>query len=349
MSRIAVVLFNLGGPDGPASVQPFLRNLFADPAIIAAPTPIRLALAEIISRTRARSAKANYSVMGGGSPLLGETEAQAGALTVALARLRPSDEVRCFIAMRYWRPFIRDAARQVEAFAPDEVVLAPLYPQYSSTTSASSLEAWRGAYRGEGREHAICCYFEDEAVVAAQASLIERTWVAAGRPPGLRLLFSAHGLPERIAASGDPYQFQVEATCARVAERLGDRLGGPLDWQVCYQSRVGPLKWIGPYTDAAIRQAGRDGKGVILTPIAFVCEHIETLVELDRDYAKIAANVGAAPYLRVPALGVERLFIEGLSALIDRALVRPGVGPAGRACAAGFAKCGLRTFSETSP
>ena len=338
MSRIAVVLFNLGGPQGPADVQPFLRNLFSDPAIIGAPGPVRLVLAEVISRARRKLAVANYAVMGGGSPLLAETKAQASALSERLSAELPSDEVRCFIAMRYWRPFTEETAQAVAAFEPDEVVLLPLYPQYSTTTTASSLVAWRKAYQGLGVSRTVCCYFEDEAFVAAHAALINRTWEAAGAPKDVRLLFSAHGLPERISAAGDPYRWQVERSCARIAERLGRRW----DWQVCYQSRVGPLKWIGPSTVEAIERAAADGVGVLVDPVAFVSEHVETLVELDRDYAEVAQRVGVEPYLRVPALGCEPMFIEGLAGLVRKALARPpGLGPGGDACPPQLGRCAL--------
>jgi ferrochelatase len=337
MRRIAVVLFNLGGPDDLAAVRPFLRNLFRDPAIIGAPAPVRYALAELISRTRESSAKANYAVMGGASPLLAETEAQARAIEASLGDRLPGDEVRGFIAMRYWRPFAEQTAAAVAEYRPDEVVLLPLYPQYSTTTSASSLAAWRAAYKGSGTSRTLCCYFDDAALTAAHAALIQRTWEAAGRPR-VRLLFSAHGLPERISDSGDPYRWQVEATCAGVAKHLGDGW----DWQVCYQSRVGPMKWIGPSTMEAIEAAGRDGLGVIIDPVAFVSEHVETLVELDRDYYELAERMGVRPYLRVPALGREPLFIEGLANLVVRALGRSGVEPGASACPAQFSRCALR-------
>lgn len=336
--KIAVVLFNLGGPEGPAAVRPFLRNLFADPAIIRSPAPIRLALAELISRVREKSAIANYAVMGGGSPLLAETKAQAAALESRLAALRSGDQIRCFIAMRYWTPFAQETAAEVAAFAPDEVVLLPLYPQFSTTTTDSSLADWRKVYRGGGRQSAVCCYFEDAGLIAAHAALILRTWQAAGSPPGLRLLFSAHGLPESISAAGDPYRWQVEQTCAAVAARLG----GGWDWRVCYQSRVGPMKWIGPSTIEAIEAAGQDGVGVIVDPIAFVSDHVETLVELDRDYAEVAERVGVTPYLRVPALGVEAAFIDGLAGLVGAALAKPGVGSGGRSCPGDYPRCGLK-------
>ena len=306
--RIAVVLFNLGGPDGPASVRPFLFNLFRDPAILGAPAPIRLALAALISTTRAPSARNNYAMMGGGSPLLPETQKQANALGAKL-RLELSDhEVGIFIAMRYWHPLTEKTAKDVAEFAPDDVVLLPLYPQFSSTTTGSSLKAWSRAYRGGGAVHTVCCYPTASAFVTAHGAKIMETWAAAGSPPNVRLLFSAHGLPERVIQQGDPYQFQVEQTAAAVAAKLGP----DWDWNICYQSKVGPLKWIGPSTPDEIRRAADDGKGVLLCPIAFVSEHVETLVELDHEYAELATEIGVAPYLRAPALGVSEAFVETL-------------------------------------
>jgi ferrochelatase len=338
MSRIAVVLFNLGGPDSPRAIRPFLRNLFADPAIIGAPTPVRLPLAEMISRSRLKLAKANYGAIGGASPLGRETEAQAAALSARLARLRPEDETRVFVAMRYWRPFTEETAKAVAAYAPDEVVLTPLYPQFSSTTTQSSLAAWARAYRGPGRQHTVCCYFDDEQFVEAHARRIRHAFAAAGSPAGLRLIFSAHGLPERVSASGDPYRWQIEQTCAKVAARLGPGW----DWRIAYQSRVGPLRWIGPSTTEEIEAAAAEGFGVIIDPIAFVSEHVETLVELDRDYAAFAERVGAAPYIRVQTLRDDPVFIESLARVVMRALGQVGVRPGGSPCAAGLARCALR-------
>lgn len=307
--RIAVVLFNLGGPDGPEAVKPFLFNLFNDPAIIGLPGIVRTPLAKLISARREATAQANYALMGGGSPLLPETQKQAAALEAALAAGRPGDEVRVFIAMRYWRPLTDETAREVAAFGPDDVVLLPLYPQFSTTTTASSLKAWRGAYRGPGRVHTVCCYPEADGLIAAHARLIEATWERAGRPKPVRVLFSAHGLPEKVIKAGDPYQAQVERTAAAVAARLGEGW----DWRVCYQSRVGPLKWIGPSTAEAIEEAARDGVGVLVSPISFVSEHVETLVELDHEYGELAKAAGVDVYLRAPALGVEPEFVTALS------------------------------------
>ena len=339
--KLAVVLFNLGGPDGPDSVQPFLFNLFRDPAIIGLPAPARYLLAALISTTRKKSAQANYAVMGGGSPLLPETQAQADALEQALLTAVPELEARVFIAMRYWHPRARETAEKVAAFAPDEIVLLPLYPQFSTTTSASSLKDWNKVYRGTGVSRAVCCYPTEASLVAAHAGKIAATWEAHGRPPHVRLLFSAHGLPEKVIKDGDPYQAQVEATAAAVAALLPELA----DWQVCYQSKVGPLAWIGPSTEDAIRKAKADGVGVLLTPIAFVSEHVETLVELDHEYAEIAEEIGCAPYLRVPALGIDSGFIGGLKGMVLDALDSgPGVRSAGGwSCPAAYGKCACRT------
>jgi ferrochelatase len=337
MSRLAVVLFNLGGPDGPKSVRPFLRNLFSDPAIIGAPAPVRFVLAETISRLREKMAIENYATMGGASPLGPGTRAQADSLCAILERRRPADETRIFIAMRYWRPFTEETAKEVAAFQPDDVVLLPLYPHYSTTTTCSSLAAWDRAYHGPGRKHVVCCYPDQAALTKAHARLIDEAWTAAGAPKPVRLLFSAHGLPERISAGGDPYRGQVERTCAAVAAELGPEW----DWRVCYQSRVGPLKWIGPSTIEEIDAAARDGVAVVIDPIAFVSEHVETLVELDRDYADHARKVGVETYIRVPALGVSADFIEGLADLVEGALSAQGVRPGAGSCGSNAARCPL--------
>lgn len=328
--RLAVVLFNLGGPDRPSAVRPFLFNLFSDPAIIGVPAPARILLAGLISSLRAKSARANYARMGGASPLKRETEAQAHALAACLDRILPRTQSRVFIAMRYWNPSTKTAAAEVAAFAPDEVVLLPLYPQFSTTTTASSLKAWAQAYKGLGRVHAVCCYPNHDGLVKAHAEQILRVWRGAGEPWPIRLLFSAHGLPETVIGKGDPYQAQVEATSVAVLERLRAETGREWDWRVCYQSRVGPMKWLAPYTIHAIEEAGTEGLGVLISPIAFVSEHIETLCELDHDYALLGEQVGCPVYLRAPALGLAQSFIDGLGQVVQNALSGPcAVLPAG--------------------
>jgi len=344
MSKIAVVLFNLGGPDGPKAVRPFLYNLFKDPAIIGAPAFVRYPLAALISTTREKSAQANYARMGGGSPILPETKAQADALQASLAAQHPGDEVEVFIAMRYWKPFTAETAAAVARFAPDEVVLLPLYPHFSTTTSGSSLKAWMETYKGPGRSRTICCYPVSEGVITAHVNRIRDTWDKAGQPSHIRLLFSAHGLPEKIIEAGDPYQVQIQATAAAIAARIPELS----DWRVSYQSRVGPLKWIGPSTDAEIRLAGDEGIGLLVVPIAFVSEHIETLVELDHEYGELAVEVGCSPYLRAPALGVEPAFIGALAEAANRCLGQdnPVSADGGWVCPAGKSQCAVRCATK---
>jgi ferrochelatase len=330
--RLAVVLFNLGGPDRPEAVRPFLKNLFSDPAIIGVPQPFRALLANAIAGRREREAKAIYARIGGGSPILAETLRQARALETALG-----GETRVVVAMRYWHPMAEDAVAEVKAFRPDRLVLLPLYPQFSTSTTASSLTDWRVHARRAGLDvptGALCCFPRHPAFIEAHANLIRRAREALeGRP--YRLLFSAHGLPEKIIARGDPYQWQVEQTAAAIIAALGD----VHDWSVCYQSRVGPLRWIGPATEAEIGRAGADGRAVLLVPVAFVSEHSETLVELDMTNAERARKAGVPAYVRVPALGSEPAFIAALAELAraSRAGTRPASGA--RLCPARFACC----------
>ncbi|MFQ5958962.1 MAG: ferrochelatase [Alphaproteobacteria bacterium] len=339
--RIAVVLFNLGGPDSLEAVQPFLFNLFNDSAIVRAPQPIRWYLATMISNRRARVARDIYAQIGGASPLLELTREQAAMLEAVLAGL---GEVRVFIAMRYWHPMSEETALEVKAFDADEVVLLPLYPQFSTTTTASSLAAWRRAAEKAAvtaRVRAVCCYPTAEDFVAAHAALIAPALADAGtsRPP--RLLFSAHGLPKHILARGDPYVWQVERTAQAIAAALGSEFAD-LDWRVCYQSRVGPLEWVGPSTKDELARAGADGVPVVVAPIAFVSEHSETLVELDIEYRKLALENGVPAYVRVPALGTQPSFIAALAALVRGALDgAPGLCShvGGRVCPGRYGGC----------
>jgi ferrochelatase len=322
--RVAVVLFNLGGPDNLDAVQPFLFNLFNDKAIIGAPGPIRWAIAKLISKTRAPSAKENYAKMGNKSPLLEETQKQAYALEQSLRDT--GMDARCFIAMRYWKPFTEDTVKEVEAFGADKVILLPLYPQFSTTTTGSSLEIWEKS--GGANAQTVCCYPTEEKFITAHADKIISEWKDKGSPDNLRVLLSAHGLPEKIVKDGDPYQWQVEQTSAAIAAKL------PSDWEVetCYQSRVGPLKWIGPSTDDCIEKAGQDKKALMVSPIAFVSEHIETLVELDEEYKELAEEHGVETYLRAPALGITDDYISSLVDLVrDTAMSDQNI----RSCAGG--------------
>jgi ferrochelatase len=344
--KVAIVLFNLGGPDSPEAVEPFLRNLFSDPAIIALPTIVRLPLARLIARRRAPVARAIYDHIGGRSPIVEETQKQGWALEAALT----ADDIAAmsFIAMRCWHPMSDEAAKAVRDFAPDRIVLLPLYPQFSTTTTASSLKDWARAAKAVGlaaATTAVCCYPLQRGFVRAVAARIRDAMVGARPDLPYRLLLSAHGLPKATIARGDPYQWQVERSAQAIVQELA--LPG-LDWTVCYQSRVGPLEWIGPATDAEIRRAGTDGKGVIVAPIAFVSEHSETLVELDIEYARLAREAGVPDYRRAATVGAHTDFIAGLAGLVRRALANAtGASETtvnaseGRLCPGQFRRCGF--------
>jgi len=318
--RIAIVLFNLGGPDGPDAVQPFLFNLFNDSAILSAPGPIRWLLAQFISRRRAPLARGNYDLLGGGSPLLSNTVRQANALELAVVG---PEVIRCFVAMRYWHPFASEAVRDVVAFAPDTVILLPLYPQYAAATTGSSVADWTTAAAAAGLEtptRTICCYPAEPGFVSAMATLTADAWKKAEIAGNPRILFSAHGLPKREIERGDPYQRQVEQSAAAIASAVADKLGGQQEWLVSYQSRVGPLEWMGPYTDTEIERAGLEGRSLVIVPLAFVSEHVETLVELDVEYRELATRHGVPAFERVQTAGEDPVFINGLATMVRRAI-----------------------------
>ena len=337
MSKIAVLLMNLGGPATQADVKGFLYNLFADRRIITLPFGVRHGLAAFIAQTRTPMAQANYRHMGGGSPILQETRAQADALQAVLDA-QPGMEARVFVGMRYWHPFIGAVAAEIAAFAPDEIVLLPLYPQFSSTTTLTAFEAFEKAYRGPGKVTRVCCYANNDHFIAAHVGLIREQLTDLANPQSYRLLFSAHGLPQKIVDAGDPYQSQIEATVARVMAVLGDH-----DHVICYQSRVGRLKWLGPSTDDEIRRAGAEHKPVVVIPVAFVSEHVETLVELDIEYGHLAREAGVPDYVRVPALGVAPDYIQALADEVSQALASPSDIIGDGACAACHALCPKRS------
>ncbi|HEX5281473.1 MAG TPA: ferrochelatase [Micropepsaceae bacterium] len=336
--KLAVVLFNLGGPDSLEAVEPFLENLFNDPAVISLPGLVRRPLARLIARRRGPVARKIYEELGGRSPIVPETAAQRDALRAELASRGLTAE--CFIAMRCWSPLTQQAVHDVKASGADRVVLLPLYPQYSTTTSRSSLAEWRRETARQGLTipvQEVCCYPFEEGLVAALAALLEAGFEQA--KPGIeyRVLFSAHGLPKRTVTRGDPYQWQVEQTVGAVVNRLKPK---QFDWQICYQSRVGPLQWIGPATDSEVRRAGSEGKGLIILPVAFVSEHSETLVELDIEYLKLAKASGARDYIRLPTVRTHPAFIRGLADLVQAAVNSPTpvtcaperICPKGRIC-----------------
>ena len=345
MTRIAIVLFNLGGPDSPAAVKPFLLNLFRDPAILRVPFFVRPLLAQIIARARVKPATANYAILGGKSPLLELTRDQAAALETVLAA--KGVDAKIFIAMRYWHPFALETARAVKAWNPDEVFLLPLYPQYSSTTTGSSVVDWRQAALKAGlarKVTTLCCFYADPGYLAATAAMVraalDKARAQATAP--IRILFSAHGLPETIVKNGDPYQYQVEQTVAGVVAALGEP---GLDHVVCYQSRATPQKWLDPSTEVVIEQAAQDKVAVLVVPIAFVSEHSETLVELDVEYKELAEKLGVPGYFRAPAQNSDAGFIEALAGLVMAGRAHgPGTCSfnGGRECPATHIDCPMR-------
>ena len=308
----AVILFNLGGPDKLDSVEPFLFNLFNDPAIISIPSFFRYPLAKFISKRRAPTAKNIYKEIGNKSPILELTTKQAKSLENNLSK---KGNYKCFIVMRCWHPRASDVIKKVREYNPDEIILLPLYPQYSASTSGSSINEWNDLCKKENyqiKTKTICCYPTENNFVKSHISLINKT-LKSVENNNFKLIFSAHGLPESKIKKGDPYKWQVEETVKEIMLKIKNE---NLDYIISYQSRVGPLKWIGPSTDEIIIQYSKEKKGIVIVPIAFVSEHSETLVELDIEYKKLAEKNGCAFYKRVPALGIEENFIEGLAELI---------------------------------
>ena len=303
----AVILFNLGGPLRRAGIQPFLFSFFMDRNIIDLPLPFRFLVAQFISRTRARGAADEaYKLLGYKSPLLDNTRAQALALEQKLKN------AKVFVCMRHARPRAAEVVKQVKAYRPDEIVLLPLYPQYSKTTTGSAFEDWDRAAQSlkDIPLRRIESYPADPGFIAASADNIKKK--LDGAPRKTRLLFSAHGLPEKIIAGGDPYQAQCEQTAAAIVKKLGLP---ELDWKLCYQSRVGPLKWIGPSTLEELLRAGSDRLGVVIYPLAFVSEHVETLVEIDIEYRHLAQRMRLPYFEKAETAGTHPAFIDGLAAL----------------------------------
>lgn len=332
MARIAVCLFNLGGPDRLEAVEPFLFNLFNDPAILSLPQPFRRMLAWFIAKRRVPIAKEIYKKIGGSSPLLEETRAQSHALDIELQDRFPQDSFRTFIIMRYWHPMAKDVAQEIHQFAPDKVIYLPLYPQFSTTTTASSFAQMDQFLSTTEREKktTVCCYPVLPGLIEAYCAFARPHIEEAkkyGRP---RILFSAHGLPQKVIAQRkDPYQYHCEKTAQALRLAISPVLatsGEPCDDSDMintYQSKVGPLEWIKPSTEDEIRRAGKEKRPLVIIPIAFVSEHSETLVELDIEYRELADASGVPYYARVQALGCAPQFISGLADLVAQAYAAP--------------------------
>jgi len=309
----AVILFNLGGPDKIENVEPFLFNLFNDPAILNLPSFFRYPLAKLIANRRAPIAKKIYEELGGSSPILKLTQEQASALELKLNKDDNLSDYKCFIVMRCWHPRAEKIVKEVINYSPHEIILMPLYPQYSAATSGSSIKEWNDICAKKNlnvKTSTICCYPTDENFIKAHtAKIIKKI----EKLENFKLIFSAHGLPEKNIKKGDPYQWQVEQSVNKIIKSLNIK---DLDWILSYQSRVGPLKWIGPSTEDIIVENSKLGKHIVLVPIAFVSEHSETLVELDIEYKELADKNGCKNYSRVSALGTNEYYIKAMSNLI---------------------------------
>ena len=296
-------------------MEPFLFNLFNDKAIIHLPQPFRYLLAKLISKVRAKKACEIYQAMGGSSSIVPETIAQAELLEESLNHTAKNERYKVYSCMRYWHPRAAQVIDAVEEFMPDNLILLPLYPQLSGTTTASSFKEWdkeiKNSSLKEVPSRSICCFPSQPAFIQAHVDLIKPYYQEAEKYGAPRVLFSAHGLPEKQIKAGDPYARQVYLSVASIVKALSNLQ----DWRICYQSKVGPLKWLTPSTESEIEAAAREGVPVVIVPIAFVSEHSETKVELDIEYAELAKESGLKYYYRVPTLSSHPKFIECLHQL----------------------------------
>ncbi len=329
--KVGVLLLNLGGPERIQDVGPFLYNLFSDPEIIRLPNPVlQKPLAWLISSLRASKSQEAYRSIGGGSPLRRITEQQARELQSALRLL--GIEATSYVAMRYWHPFTESAVADIKADAVDEVVVLPLYPHFSISTSGSSFRELQRLRQADPVFAAlpircIRSYYDDPGYIGAMAGLIAREILACPDPAAAHVFFSAHGVPKSyVEEAGDPYQGEIE-TCARlIIQNLAAALGHSNSFTLAYQSRVGPVEWLKPYTDEALVELGQQGvKDLVVVPISFVSEHIETLEEIDIEYRELASEAGITNFRRVPALDTNPAFIQGLARLVQQALDGPEV------------------------
>ncbi len=313
-NRLGVVLFQLGGPDTLEAIEPFLYNLFCDPDIIDFPFARlgRKPLAKLISSTRAHKVRHHYSTIGGGSPIRRFTEQQGQALAVEL-EARGFDAC-CFVAMRYWHPFTAEAVAALDRTDCDEIVLLPLYPQYSSTTTGSSLNEWNRHFRRNGAPvHQVTEFYRNEGYLDALVETIDNTLARFDVPSRPELIFSAHSVPMAVIERGDPYQRQIEETVALVMERGGWRNGHRL----CYQSKVGASRWLQPTLRGTLRQVAEEKIAeVCVVPISFVSDHVETLGEIDHEARELAGRLGIRRFEMTPGLNDSPAFIRALADLV---------------------------------
>ncbi|CAH1434589.1 unnamed protein product [Lactuca virosa] len=329
--KIGVLLLNLGGPETLDDVQPFLFNLFADPDIIRLPRLFRFLqkpLAQFISVARAPKSKEGYAAIGGGSPLRQITDDQAKELRKALYAKNVPAEV--YVGMRYWHPFTEEAIEQIKKDGVNKLVVLPLYPQFSISTSGSSLRLLESIFREDeylvNMQHTVIpSWYQREGYIKAMADLIQKELIRFDRPEKVMIFFSAHGVPVAyVEEAGDPYKAEMEECVDLIMEELQRRkINNP--YTLAYQSRVGPVEWLKPYTDETIVELGEKGvKSLLAVPISFVSEHIETLEEIDVEYKELALKSGIEKWGRVPALGCEPTFILDLADAVIESL--PYVG-----------------------
>jgi ferrochelatase len=315
--RIGVVLFQLGGPDRPEAIQPFLFNLFCDPDIIDFPCARigRKPLAKLISATRAKKVHHHYSAIGGSSPIRRFTEQQAGALQDRLTA--DGLDARCFVAMRYWHPFTAEAVEQLRAASCDEVILLPLYPQYSSTTTGSSLNEWRRLFHDDTPVHCVAAFYRHPLYLDALVEKVDEALARFSRSERAEIVFSAHSVPLLVIEKGDPYQRQIEETVKLVMQRGGWRNR----YRLCYQSKVGASKWLQPSLRRTIRDlAAERVREACVVPIAFVSDHVETLGEIDHEARQEAAALGIKQFEMTSGLNDSPRFIAALVDLVMTAL-----------------------------
>jgi protoporphyrin/coproporphyrin ferrochelatase len=315
--RVGVVLFQLGGPDTPEAIQPFLFNLFCDPDIIDFPFARigRKPLAKLISATRAKQVQHHYSAIGGASPIRRFTEQQAGALQDRLTA--DGLDARCFVAMRYWHPFTAEAVEQLRAANCDEVILLPLYPQYSSATTGSSLNEWRRLFHDDTPVHCVEAFYRHPLYLDALVENVDEALARFSRFDRAEVVFSAHSVPVAVIEKGDPYQRQIEETVELVMQRGGWRN----HYRLCYQSKVGASRWLQPSLRRTIRDlAAEQVREVCVVPIAFVSDHVETLGEIDHQARQEAAALGIKQFEMTSGLNDSPRFIAALADLVMTAL-----------------------------
>jgi len=315
--RVGVVLFQLGGPDTLEAIEPFLYNLFCDPDIIDFPFARigRKALAKLISTTRARKVQQHYAAIGGGSPIRRHTERQARALE---AELRSQGiGAHCFVAMRYWHPFTREAIEQLRTAECDAVVLLPLYPQYSSTTTGSSLNEWRRLFSDDLPVYCVEAFYRKTIYLDAVIEKVNDALARFAVPDRPELVFSAHSVPLSVIEKGDPYQRQIEET-VRLLRQRGEWRN---PYRLCYQSKVGASRWLQPSLHHTLHQLSAEKvREVCVVPVAFVSDHVETLGEIDHHAREQAYRLGFRQFEMSAGLNDSPKFIQALGQMVREAL-----------------------------